>query len=131
MGSHGGVLAIVESGVLVANRGGDSVVPWWSFTKLVIAAAAPARLVRDKKLALDTLLDGRAFTLRQLLAHQAGVAEYGAIAEYHAALARDEERWPVATLLERAAVDHGRGRYCGRTPAALMTAAHFGISRLI
>jgi CubicO group peptidase (beta-lactamase class C family) len=97
-------LAIVEDGALVASRGGDMVVPWWSFTKTVIAAAALC-MVRDGRLALDTPLDRRPFTLRQLLGHRAGVAEYGAISEYHAAVARDEEPWPVATLLERAEAD--------------------------
>lgn len=101
------LLAIVDSGTLVANRGSDSVVPWWSFTKLVIAAAALC-LVRDRKVALDELLEERPFTLRQLPQHQAGVAEYGAIAEYHAAVARDEEPWPIATLLERAEADRLR-----------------------
>jgi len=100
-------LAIVENGTLVANRGGDTVVPWWSFTKTVIAAAALC-LVRDNRLALDDPLAGRPFTLRQLLQHNAGVANYGWIAEYHAAVARDDEPWPVATLLARAEADRLR-----------------------
>jgi CubicO group peptidase (beta-lactamase class C family) len=99
--------AIVENGALGESRGADTVVPWWSFTKTVIATAALA-LVRDGRLALDAPLDGRPFTLRQLLRHQAGVAEYGALAAYHAAVARDEEPWPVAMLRERADADRLR-----------------------
>ena len=99
--------AVVENGALAESRDAETVVPWWSFTKTVIAAAALA-LVRDGRLALDAPLPGRAFTLRQVLRHQAGVAEYGALADYHAAVARDEEPWPVATLLARAEADRLR-----------------------
>jgi CubicO group peptidase (beta-lactamase class C family) len=99
--------AVVEGGALVEDRGAATVVPWWSFTKTVIATAALA-LVRDGRLALDDTLPGRAFTLRQLLQHRAGVAEYGGIAEYHAAVKRDEVPWPVATLLARAQADTPR-----------------------
>jgi CubicO group peptidase (beta-lactamase class C family) len=99
--------AIVENGAPAESEGGDTIAPWWSFTKTVIATAALA-LVRDGRLALDAPLPGRAFTLRQLLRHQAGVAEYGALADYHAAVARDEEAWPVATLLARAEADRLR-----------------------
>jgi CubicO group peptidase (beta-lactamase class C family) len=99
--------AVVEGGALVEHHGADTRVPWWSFTKTVIAAAALA-LVRDKRLALDAPLEGRAFTLRQLLQHRAGVADYGALADYHAAVARDDEPWPVATLLERAQAERLR-----------------------
>jgi CubicO group peptidase (beta-lactamase class C family) len=97
-------IAVVEHGALVEDHGAATVVPWWSFTKTVIAAAALA-LVRDGRLALDTPLPGRAFTLRQLLQHRAGVAEYGGVAEYHAAVKRNDEPWPVATLLARAKAD--------------------------
>jgi CubicO group peptidase (beta-lactamase class C family) len=40
-------------------------VPWWSFTKLVVATAA-LKLVELELLDLDKPLPGRAFTLRQL-----------------------------------------------------------------
>jgi CubicO group peptidase (beta-lactamase class C family) len=100
-------IAIVANGALAESRGSDPIVPWWSFTKTVMAAAALA-MVRDGRLSLDTPLPGRQFTLRQLLQHRAGVAEYGGIADYHAAVARDEEPWSVATLLERAAADRLR-----------------------
>lgn len=92
---------IVIEGDAIASRAspaGD--IPWWSFTKTVIAAAALA-LVRDGRLVLDSTLDGRPFTLRQLLQHRAGVTDYGSLAAYHDAVTRDDDAWPVAELLAR------------------------------
>jgi CubicO group peptidase (beta-lactamase class C family) len=83
-------------------------VPWWSFTKTILAAAALA-LVRDGRLALDHAVTGHPFTLRQLLQHRAGVVDYGGLAAYHEAVARGDEPWPVADLLER--TDARRLRY--------------------
>jgi CubicO group peptidase (beta-lactamase class C family) len=40
-------------------------VPWWSFTKTALAAAA-LQLVAPGRLGLDDRIDGRAYTLRQL-----------------------------------------------------------------
>jgi len=50
--------AVIEDGALVAGTNADAVVPWWSFTKTVIAAAALV-LVQQKRLALDRPLAGR------------------------------------------------------------------------
>jgi len=47
-----------------------------------IAAGALA-LVRDGQLALDEPLPDRPYTLRQLLQHRAGVADYGKLSAYH------------------------------------------------
>ena len=61
----------------VVTSDGEAIdVPWWSFTKTVLAAAALA-LVRDGRLALDEPLPGRPYTLRQLLQHRAGLTDYG------------------------------------------------------
>src|SRR5258708_10761012 len=68
--------AILEGGALLETPGAERSVPWWSFTKTVIAAAALA-LVRDGKLGLDEAVPGRPFTLRQLLQHRAGLTTYG------------------------------------------------------
>lgn len=92
--------AVVENGAVLAARGVDVPVPWWSFTKTVIAAAALA-LVRDKRLQLDRPLPNRRFTLRQLLAHRAGVTNYGGLAAYGEAVERGDEPWPVPVLLAR------------------------------
>jgi CubicO group peptidase (beta-lactamase class C family) len=92
--------AVIEDGALVAGTNADAVVPWWSFTKTVIAAAALA-LVRQRRLALDRPLADRRYTLRQLLQHRAGLTDYGALAAYHQAVAAGDEPWPAAVLLER------------------------------
>ena len=68
-----------------AEHGGECIVPWWSFTKTVIAAAA-LTLVQDGWLRLDDTIDGQPYTLRQLLQHRAGLADYGTLPEYHAAV---------------------------------------------
>jgi CubicO group peptidase (beta-lactamase class C family) len=101
-------LAVVEAGVFTQAQGIAQPVPWWSFTKTVLAAAALA-LVRDGRLVLDDAVQDRPFTLRQLLQHRAGVANYGGLAAYHEAVARGDEPWPAAELLERTAA--GRLRY--------------------
>jgi CubicO group peptidase (beta-lactamase class C family) len=79
----------------------DALLPWWSFGKTVLAAAA-FKLAEQGRLALDTPLDGKPYTLRQLLAHRAGVPNYGGLAEYHAAVARGDAAWPIDELLRRA-----------------------------
>lgn len=96
--------AIVENGRIIASRGSDPVVPWWSFTKTLIAAAALA-LVRDGRLQLDDAMPGRRFTLRQVLQHRAGVPNYGGLAAYHRDVAADREPWPVAELLRAVDAD--------------------------
>lgn len=67
---------VVDGEVTASQQDSDLRVPWWSFGKTVIAAAALV-LVRDRVLALDDAIDGQAYTLRQLLQHQAGLADYG------------------------------------------------------
>jgi CubicO group peptidase (beta-lactamase class C family) len=96
--------ALLSDGLFVAGEGHDIEVPWWSFTKTVLAAGALV-LVRDGRLALDEPLRDRPYTLRQLLQHRAGVANYGALSAYHDAVARNEDAWPVADLLARCHAD--------------------------
>src|SRR5262249_30617657 len=93
---------VLEDGAAIAAAGADMPVPWWSFTKTVIAAAALV-LVGRGKLALAEPLPERSYTLRQLLQHTAGLADYGGIKDYHDAVARGDEPWPVALLLKRSA----------------------------
>ena len=99
--------AVAEAGVITAERDAGVVMPWWSFTKSVIAAAA-LTLVRDGKLDLDAPMGSKPFNLRQLLQHRAGVGEYGALTEYHRAVADRIEPWPVAELLSRVDADRLR-----------------------
>ncbi len=86
----------------------EPLVPWWSFTKTVLAATA-LTLVRDGRLDLDTALPGNVFTLRQLLRHEAGLADYGELPEYHAAVANHESAWAAEELMQR--LDGHRLRY--------------------
>ncbi|MDD0844117.1 serine hydrolase domain-containing protein [Pseudomonas sp. Gutcm_11s] len=83
-------------------------VPWWSFTKTALAATA-LTLVRDGLLGLDEPVAEGPFTLRQLLRHEAGLADYSELAEYHAAVARHEQPWPAEEMLQR--LDATRLRY--------------------
>jgi CubicO group peptidase (beta-lactamase class C family) len=92
--------AISQDGAIVTDHGGEYIVPWWSFTKTVIAAAA-LTLVQDGRLRLDGTIDRQPYTLRQLLQHRAGLADYGALPDYHAAVTRGDEPWSVSELLDR------------------------------
>jgi CubicO group peptidase (beta-lactamase class C family) len=91
--------AVAENGRIVVARGVDVAIPWWSFTKTVLPAAALV-LVRDGCLALDAPMPGRPFTLRQLLQHRAGIADYGGLTAYHAAVDRGDDAWPLPALLQ-------------------------------
>jgi CubicO group peptidase (beta-lactamase class C family) len=64
----------------------EPVVPWWSFTKTAIAATALSLVARGK-ITLDEPLTAKPYTLRQLLQHRAGLCDYGALPDYHAAVA--------------------------------------------
>jgi len=100
--------AIVEEGTVIGACEADRIVPWWSFTKTVLAAAALV-LVRDGLMALDEPLEDRPYTLRNLLQHRAGLTNYGGFAAYHEAVARGDDPWPVPVLLDR--VEASRLRY--------------------
>jgi CubicO group peptidase (beta-lactamase class C family) len=99
--------AFIEDGVLVEAHDAGKLVPWWSFTKTILAAAALV-LVRDGLAELDEPIQGRPYTLRHLLQHRAGLAEYGGYAAYHEAVARGDEPWSVPDLLARVEADRLR-----------------------
>ena len=101
-------VAIIDANGETALSGVTQCMPWWSFTKTVLAIAA-LRLWENGRVTLDDRLPGEPFSLRQLLRHEAGLADYGAIAQYHADVADGQTPWPVARLLE--AADAGRLRY--------------------
>ena len=120
--------AIARNGEIIAEQGGSTIVPWWSYTKTVLAAAA-LTFVRDGDLELDATIEGERFTLRQLLQHRAGLCDYGELQEYHAAVARGDKPWPVAELLERA--DAGRLRYEPGRGWGYSNIGYMMVSRLI
>jgi CubicO group peptidase (beta-lactamase class C family) len=95
------LISVISNGQPPTSSGqSESAVPWWSFTKTVLAATA-LTLVRDGLLSLDARLPGSAFTLRQLLRHEAGLADYGELAEYHAAVANHESAWSPEKMMSR------------------------------
>lgn len=96
---------VVRPGSVDTSDDADVVVPWWSFTKTLIAATV-LTMVRDGQVALDDALPGETFTLRQLLQHRAGLADYGSLPAYHAAVAADEEAWSAERLLQSVAALH-------------------------
>lgn len=96
--------AVVDSVGDLEAGASDAVVPWWSFTKTLIAVAL-LRLAERGAVALDDPLDGFPFTPRQLLQHRAGVGEYGGVAAYRDAVARGEAAWPPEELLARVPPD--------------------------
>ena len=100
--------ATIEGGNAPTTGGTDAPVPWWSFTKTVLAAAA-LRLADHGKLDLDAPVEGRRFTLRQLLRHEAGLPDYGSISRYHEDVAAGKAPWPVSRML--AAVQADRLRF--------------------
>ena len=79
--------------------------PWWSFGKTALAAAALA-LVAQGRLRLDAPVRHHPFTLRHLLQHRSGLADYGQLAAYHTAVAAGGTPWTVGELRHR--VDAGR-----------------------
>jgi hypothetical protein len=75
-------------------------VPWWSFSKTAIAAAALV-LVDRGKLDLDSHIPRAPYTLRHLLQHTSGLPDYGPNPDYHRAVAVGESPWTVDELLRR------------------------------
>jgi CubicO group peptidase (beta-lactamase class C family) len=100
--------ALVKNGQIISQAGNAAAVPWWSFTKTIIAAAALV-LVRDKLLSLDQSVESQPFTLRQLLRHEAGLPDYGQLSDYHMAVEQGSAPWPDDEMLAR--TDARRLRY--------------------
>lgn len=93
-------IAIVDREGCPEGDSSTDVVPWWSFTKTLLAAAA-LRLAEQGRLALDQPPTGLPCTLRQLLQHRAGVGNYGRLPEYQAAVAREGTPWTDDQLFAR------------------------------
>ncbi|MCW2293571.1 CubicO group peptidase (beta-lactamase class C family) [Pseudomonas sp. BIGb0408] len=118
----------VVNGQLATSGLPEPLVPWWSFTKTVLAATA-LTLVRDGLVSLDEVVLGGPFTLRQLLKHEAGLADYGELADYHAAVARGDEPWPASEMLER--LDATRLRYQPGVGWGYSNVGYLYVTRLI
>nr|WP_329959544.1 serine hydrolase domain-containing protein [Pseudomonas sp. MM211] len=103
-------------------------VPWWSFTKTVLAATT-LTLVRDGLVSLDEVVLGGPFTLRQLLKHESGLADYSELADYHAAVSRGDEPWPASEMLER--LDAARLRYQPGVGWGYSNVGYLYVTRLI
>lgn len=120
--------ALVSNGSLLTPEQPDVTVPWWSFTKTVLAAAALS-LVRDGLIGLDEGVPEGPFTLRQLLRHEAGLADYSELADYHTAVARHETPWSAAEMLQR--LDATRLRYAPGGGWRYSNVGYLFIARLI
>ncbi|MFK3790767.1 serine hydrolase domain-containing protein [Pseudomonas piscis] len=120
--------SLIANGKPATPDGPELIAPWWSFTKTVLAATVLS-LVRDGLLQLDAPVPERAFTLRQLLRHEAGLADYGELAEYHAAVANNEPAWPAAEMLQR--LDGARLRYAPGTHWRYSNLGYLLVGRLI
>lgn len=93
------VAAVAEGGSETLIGPSEVLVPWWSFTKTVLAAAS-LRLVEEGKLVLDARVGDAPYTLRHLLQHRAGIPNYGGLLAYVEAVRRGEPPWSVARLLQ-------------------------------
>jgi CubicO group peptidase (beta-lactamase class C family) len=100
MPAHARVL--IEGDVVIEAQDAEAPVPWWSFGKTIIAATA-LRLAELGRLNLDD--DGSGYSLRQVLRHEAGLKDYGALPAYHQAVAAGETPWPAGDLRRRASAN--------------------------
>jgi len=110
---------IDEKGKLV-TEGLTIPVPWWSFTKTVLALAA-LRLVEQGHLSLTAPVEGKAYTLEQLLRHEAGLPDYGSASRYHEDVTAGKLPWSQDYLFDVMEVD--RARY---TPGEGWTYSNIG-----
>jgi len=104
---HAGLLSVcLQVGAERVSPADQPLVPWWSFSKTVLAACA-LRLVAEGSLTLDAPISvpvpktDQPYSLRQLLQHRAGIPSYEGLVPYHEAVARGEAAWTVEELLQR------------------------------
>lgn len=120
--------SLISNGQVQTPEQLELTVPWWSFTKTVLAATALS-LVRDGLTTLDEPVTDQPFTLRQLLRHEAGLADYSELAEYHAAVRNDESAWSADEMMQR--LDAARLRYSPGTAWRYSNVGYLLIGRLI
>ncbi|MDX1782032.1 MAG: serine hydrolase domain-containing protein [Thalassovita sp.] len=90
-----------DTGTLWRDDAPGEVLPCWSFTKTAIAACLLLG-AEEGALDLDAPVQDHPFSLRQLMAHVAGLRDYGTVGRCHAAVEAGENPWPVRQLLEEA-----------------------------
>ena len=122
------LVSVVANGSLLTPEHCDTTLPWWSFTKTVLAAAA-LTLVRDGLVVLDHSVAEGPFSLRQLLRHEAGLADYCELTDYHTAVASHENPWPVDDMLRR--LDASRLRYAPGDGWRYSNVGYLFVARLI
>ncbi len=121
-------VAYIDEAGSVSVSGILDPVPWWSFTKTVLAIAA-LRLCESGLLTLNEPVAGEPFTLAQLLRHEAGLPDYGAVAQYHEDVAAGKTPWPVERLL--AASDANRLRFAPGNGWAYSNIGYLKVRQLI
>ncbi len=122
------ISAVLNGQPLLLAEHPEPTLPWWSFTKTVLAATV-LTLVRDGRLNLDEPLTGHDYTLRQLLRHEAGLADYAELAEYHTAVANHEPAWSEQEMLQRLQAD--RLRYSPGAGWRYSNVGYLMVARLI
>ncbi|MEX1201355.1 MAG: serine hydrolase domain-containing protein [Methylophaga sp.] len=93
------IKSIISKSEIITDKN-DKTVPWWSFTKTVIATAI-MKFAEQGKINLDDCLEGKNFTYRQLLQHTSGLKDYGSLSEYHQAVERGDAPWSIGELFGR------------------------------
>ena len=96
------ITALVDGEQVETNS--TRIVPWWSYTKTIISAAALS-LVDRALLSLDDAVAGRSFSLRQLLQHRSGLPDYGFLPAYHDDVGARRTPWTVDEMLERCQIN--------------------------
>lgn len=122
------LISLVSNGQSLTPDRLELMAPWWSFTKTVLAATALS-LVRDGLVGLDAPILNEPFTLRQLLRHEAGLADYGELAEYHTAVANHEAAWSTGEMMLR--LDGTKLRYQPGTSWCYSNVGYMFIAQLI
>ena len=112
----------------VTESGSTQCVPWWSFSKTVLAIAT-LRLAEQGMLELDGPVADQPYTARQLLRHEAGLPDYGAMTAYHRDVAAGERPWSLDRLL--AAADVHRLRFLAGTDWAYSNIGYLKVAQLI
>jgi CubicO group peptidase (beta-lactamase class C family) len=120
--------AIIDVEGTITQSGITDCVPWWSFAKTVLSIAA-LRFVEKGALSLDSNLPGFPYSLRQLLRHEAGLPDYGRIAQYHADVEARKAPWPVEQLL--ATLEADRLRYVPGTGWGYSNIGYLRVAQLI